>query len=325
MGVTTVTAAAILAFNALIANAQNFNCECDGLTAPVWDDCETIASTLDADPLTYKAGSDQLPCVFVDPPADVDPDSLNCVITYCKKDGVAAGEDILYQDILLQYTTVTSTCKAQNGSPGGKCGTTGPAQSDRKVTVEAKANPNYSAGARRRATEPVDRVISETIVWAQPPESQREHARDFPRDLSKRQTPPDSDDSFDLYVTSRNVENPNGGRIKVFGPSPSGSTYTVSSSRSETSSVSSSASLSVGFFEIFEASVSIDVGYEETISESEGYSVPIDCPSGQRGIIYWTPLYTRYQGLYEPSGTQVEWYIANGGTQTSYVLQCIGQ
>lgn len=128
----------------------------------------------------------------VDPPADVDPDSLNCVITYCKKDGVAAGEDILYQDILLQYTTVTSTCKAQNGSPGGKCGTTGPAQSDRKVTVEAKANPNYSAGARRRATEPVDRVISETIVWAQPPESQREHARDFPRDLSKRQTPPDS-------------------------------------------------------------------------------------------------------------------------------------
>jgi hypothetical protein len=30
--------------------------------------------------------------------------------------------------------------------------------------------------------------------------------------------------------------------------------------------------------------VSIDVGYEETISESEGYSVPIDCPSGQRGI-----------------------------------------
>lgn len=85
-------------------------------------------------------------------------------------------------------------------------------------------------------------------------------------------------------MTSRNVENPNGGRIKVFGPSPSGSTYTVSSSRSETSSVSSSASLSVGFFEIFEASVSIDVGYEETISESEGYSVPIDCPSGQRGI-----------------------------------------
>lgn len=92
------------------------------------------------------------------------------------------------------------------------------------------------------------------------------------------------DDEFALYVTSKNIENPNGGRVKVFGPSPSGSTYTVSTSRSETNSVSASASMSVGFFEIFEASVSVDVGYEETISESEGYSVPVDCPSGQRGI-----------------------------------------
>jgi hypothetical protein len=87
---------------------------------------------------------------------------------------------------------VAANCKAQEGSPGGKCGTTGPVQNNRKVTVEAKANPNYSAGARRRAAEPVERVISETLVWAQPPESKREHARDFPHDLSKRQTPPDS-------------------------------------------------------------------------------------------------------------------------------------
>ena len=144
-------------------------------------------------------------------------------------------------------------------------------------------------------------------------------------------------------MTSQNVQH---GRVRVFGPSPSGSTYTVSSSRSETNSVSASASLSVGFFEIFEASVSVDVGYEETISESEGYSVPVNCPSGQRGIsksrcpgqcggdvrnlivtftVYWTPLYSRYMGVYTPSGTQVEWYVANGGTQTSYFLQCIGQ
>jgi len=259
---------------------------------------------------------------------------------------------------------VTSTCKVQTSSPGGKCGS-GPGGNFNKVTVEAKANPNYSAGARRRAAESLV-TVNETLVWAEPPASQREHARDFPHDISKRQSPPDSvsaktgppkallqdadgifqDDTFVLYATSKNVENPFGGRIKVFGPSPSGSTYTVSSSRSETNSVSASASLSVGFFEIFEASASIDVGYEETISESEGYSLLVDCPDGQRGIsksllsacfprdarsltnvlvVYWVPLYTAYSGLYEPSRTQVEWYVANSGVQHSYARQCIGQ
>jgi hypothetical protein len=84
-------------------------------------------------------------------------------------------------------------------------------------------------------------------------------------------------------VTSKNAESPNsGGRKQVFGPSPS--SYTVSKSHSKTNSVSSSASLSAGFFEIFKASVSVEVGFEDTISESTGYSVPVDCPSGQRGI-----------------------------------------
>ena len=41
MGLTTITAVAILAFNALTTNA-NFSCECDGLDAPVWDDCKRI-------------------------------------------------------------------------------------------------------------------------------------------------------------------------------------------------------------------------------------------------------------------------------------------
>ncbi|KAM0701311.1 hypothetical protein Q7P35_011672 [Cladosporium inversicolor] len=308
MGITTFTAAAILAFNALMANAQNYQCECDGLTAPVWKDCETIASTLQGTQLNYPAGSDFQPCVFLNPPEGVDPDSLNCVITYCKREDIPEGENISGGDIGINYATVVSTCKASLNSPGGTCGAAPGGNYDR-VSVEVKANPNYSSGSgsRRRAVEPEDRVISETLVWAQPPESvEREHARDFPHDLSKRQTPPDGDNDFALYVTSKNVENPNGGRVKVFGPSPSGSSYTVSSSRSETNSVSSSASLSVGFFEIFEASVSIDVGYEETISETEGYSVPVDCPSGQRGIIYWVPLYTSYSGLYLPSRTQVD-------------------
>lgn len=40
MGLTTVTTIAILAFNALMANAQAYTCECDGLNQPNWDDCK---------------------------------------------------------------------------------------------------------------------------------------------------------------------------------------------------------------------------------------------------------------------------------------------
>jgi hypothetical protein len=106
---------------------------------------------------------------------------------------VARGEDILYSDILLWYTSLTSNCKSTPGSPGGKCGPTGPVTSDRKVTVYAQANPHYTGGARRRDVD-LFIPVNETLVWAEPPKSEREHARDFPHDISKRQeeSPPDS-------------------------------------------------------------------------------------------------------------------------------------
>jgi hypothetical protein len=45
MGLTTTTAAAILAFNALMASAQSgWSCDCDGLFAPVWKDCKKVQS-----------------------------------------------------------------------------------------------------------------------------------------------------------------------------------------------------------------------------------------------------------------------------------------
>lgn len=130
----------------------------------------------------------------LDPPEGIDPDSLNCVITYCKREDIPEGEIVTAGDIGINYATVVSNCKSSLNSPGGTCGAASGGNYDR-ATVEVKANPNYSAGSksRRRATEPepVERVINETLVWAQPPESKREHARDFARDISKRDTPPD--------------------------------------------------------------------------------------------------------------------------------------
>jgi len=46
MGLTTVTAASILALNAWMTVAQNYVCECDGLDAPVWDDCKRVEPPL---------------------------------------------------------------------------------------------------------------------------------------------------------------------------------------------------------------------------------------------------------------------------------------
>ncbi|GAB7332999.1 hypothetical protein MBLNU13_g04695t1 [Cladosporium sp. NU13] len=177
MGFTTVTTIAILAFNALMAIAQVYTCECDGLDLPNWDDCATIASTLNGTRLSYPAGSDQLPCVFLNPPSDTDPDSLDCTITYCKRDGVARGEPISYQDILLWYTSVASNCRSTNKAPGGGCGPRGSVTSNRMVTVNVQANPYYPDGLPHA-------VVSGTRVWATPPEGKegkekREHARDF--------------------------------------------------------------------------------------------------------------------------------------------------
>jgi len=40
MGFMTITAVAILAFHALMANTQAYSCECDGLVPVDWDDCK---------------------------------------------------------------------------------------------------------------------------------------------------------------------------------------------------------------------------------------------------------------------------------------------
>jgi hypothetical protein len=44
MGLSTITATAILALGALMTNAQVYTCECDGLDSPVWDDCKATDS-----------------------------------------------------------------------------------------------------------------------------------------------------------------------------------------------------------------------------------------------------------------------------------------
>jgi hypothetical protein len=112
------------------------------------------------------------------PPSDTNPDSLDCTITYCKRDGISKGEPIAYHDILLWYTSVTANCKSTNGAPGGGCGPTGPVTRDRRVTVNVQANPWYPDGSPNA-------VVSEGLVWATPPEEKqegeekREHARDF--------------------------------------------------------------------------------------------------------------------------------------------------
>lgn len=98
----------------------------------------------------------------------------------------------------------------------------------------------------------------------------------------------------------------------------------MSKTKSTTKGVDSEASLSADFYKIFSASVDIKVSYSETISEMSGYTVPLNCTSGDTAVLYWTPPYTHYQGSYEPSDTQADWYIAQSGSTAVYDLQCTG-
>lgn len=112
----------------------------------------------------------------------------------------------------------------------------------------------------------------------------------------------------------------------VSGELTAGSTVTLTQESSTTTGVSVSAEVSAGLFEIFEASISTEVSASQTATSAWGIEVNVDCNSGQQGIIYWYPLFTLYQGRFEPSGDIVDFYIPDdsvAGT-TNFDVTCLG-
>ncbi|KAF2162878.1 hypothetical protein M409DRAFT_26733 [Zasmidium cellare ATCC 36951] len=325
MSLTLITAAALLAFTSntlaepptatLAAPEPDYTCTCNGLDAPSWSACTEIANTYfagDAETRSYVLEGEAPACFPFD-----SSNELNCLISFCPREGVPVGTNITAQEVLLWYTSVASNCESDAGSPGGICGPGPdvPVSYTDILSVDVIANPNckQNDAVRTKAATSTSSSVATTLPRA------RRHSRHLTKDDG---TPPSTDNEWENILTADNVNAP-GVKINVFGPSPNGSTYTVMDARSTTKSVEASAGLSANLFDIFTASVGISTTYSQTFSEEVGYSVPINCPDSERGVVYWVPLFTQYGGVYLPSNTGADWYIANSGAQTSYEVQCL--
>jgi hypothetical protein len=110
----------------------------------------------------------------------------------------------------------------------------------------------------------------------------------------------------------------------IGGPSPAGTTWSAEDAESRSQSIEASVEFTTSDpFNIFSASVGLSVGETFEVSSSRTIQVPIDCPSGTRGIIYWQPLFDRYQGFYQPSGNAVDWYVPTDSSTTSFYVECL--
>lgn len=131
------------------------------------------------------------------------------------------------------------------------------------------------------------------------------------------------DDDFTLVVQSRSVEREG---LQVTGKLPAGSSFTITEESSQTTSISSSVGLEAGFFDIFSASVSLEVSSSYTASSGTSVTIFVDCESGQSGQIFWYPLYDVYSGFFTPSNTNAEYAIPQDSqaSKTNYRVKCFG-
>lgn len=117
-----------------------------------------------------------------------------------------------------------------------------------------------------------------------------------------------------------------GSELPVTGKLTSGSSIELTEESSTTTGVSISTDVSAGLFEIFEASIGTEVSREKTSTSAVGLTINVDCNSGQQGVIYWYPLYTLYQGKYEPSGDSVDFWIPDDSVEgtSTFGVTCLG-
>jgi hypothetical protein len=124
-------------------------------------------------------------------------------------------------------------------------------------------------------------------------------------------------------VISQNVIAPNS-RQAVTGRLPAGSSYTISETDTFSVGITTSFSLEAGFFDIFSASAGLDISTDYSVANTQGLTVAVQCENGQQGTIFWTPLSTRYQGNWNPSGDAFDVYIPIESSADSYAVECIG-
>lgn len=134
------------------------------------------------------------------------------------------------------------------------------------------------------------------------------------------------DTTYTNYLTQKGVTK-DGLRYQASQEMDAGTEQTWSEATSVSVSVSVTAGVSVGFFEIFTASMEISTSYEETHTITKQLTFTSgDCPGS--AIVYWEPLFDKYTGAFsdQPDVTQEIWVSRTfqGEAEGRFVTDCIG-
>ena len=106
-------------------------------------------------------------------------------------------------------------------------------------------------------------------------------------------------------------------KVRIAGPLPETSAWTVSNSYSHTTGITAGVEMSASFFEMFTASASLEVSQEFTLGNTVGMNVGIPCNDG---ILFWQPLYDVYQVVSLPSQRSYDISIPVADSRDSYFV-----
>ena len=109
-------------------------------------------------------------------------------------------------------------------------------------------------------------------------------------------------------------------------PLDNGDQWTMEESEAQTEGITASFSLSSDLFNVFTASLGLDVSSSYTVTSTVGITKTIDCQPGQRGVIVWFPSFDYYEGTFQPSGRSGYIWIPQSGaaSQSTYRVRCVG-
>ncbi|KAI4918083.1 hypothetical protein J4E90_002463 [Alternaria incomplexa] len=298
--------------------------ECDSYTEPNYDSCDRVIANIDWTESPYNGGRpirDGACNIFSDPTFS-DGQDANCVIAVCNTRG--DGQDS-YLNVIsgpTYYRLIKQWCEPQGS--GGRA--PGPAQ------IEAGSNQYVEAGAvpasfaRRssirtttRSAKPQLRVDSKTIeemeVFWETVRNETIQRHSAPT-IQKRQ------EEVLVLGLSKSVTRPSVSN-RMSGITSPGVSTEWSTTEGFSTSVGVSAELSVGFFDIFTASVGIEVSME--FSQEYTRTIEFDpsksCSTSQEAFMVFLPHFDHYV-VADENGNQYDiWIPVEGG---DVAVQCLG-
>ncbi|CAN9407559.1 unnamed protein product [Alternaria sp. RS040] len=130
-------------------------------------------------------------------------------------------------------------------------------------------------------------------------------------------------DRFSDVITSYNVYKP--GSAVFVAQVPGGGSYTVSESKTQTFSISASASLGASAWDAVSAEIGVSAGYSTSQTSSTSVTINIDC-GGRTGQVYWRPFFDQYEGTLESDGRRVTIWVPKDteASRMNFDYQCTG-